>query len=80
VDQGTAASVALATSSGRGMNTTITIFKKFGGPLTKQISLAPDGSIVSDGSACLMTRGTANRVPVTDVVRLGALIEGLRSD
>jgi hypothetical protein len=39
----------------------VTIFEKSGGPLTKRISLAPDGSICSDGSKCVMPRGNASR-------------------
>ena len=34
---------------------------KAGGPLTKRISLAQDGTLLSDGSACIMARGTARR-------------------
>jgi hypothetical protein len=34
----------------------ITLFAKGGGPLTKRIYLAPDGSLKSDGSACVMSR------------------------
>ena len=55
----------------------ITKFTKDGGPLTKQISLSPDGALVKDGSACIMTHGTAERVRLADVAALGALIEGL---
>ncbi len=47
------------------------------GPLTKQIYLAPDGTLVKDGSACVMAHGRAERVRVAGVVALGALIEGL---
>jgi hypothetical protein len=47
------------------------------GPLTKKISLAPDGRLVKDGSACVMVHGTAERVRVTGVDALDALIEGL---
>src|SRR6185369_8207093 len=50
---------------------------KDGGPLTKQISLSPDGTLVKDGSACVMAHGTAERVRVAGVDALGALIEGL---
>ena len=55
----------------------LTRLTKDGGPLTKQISLAPDGTLVKDGSACVMTHGTAERVRVAGVDALGALIEGL---
>jgi hypothetical protein len=37
----------------------ITVLAKTdGGALTKQISLAADGTVKSDGSACTMARGT----------------------
>ena len=52
-------------------------FTKSDGPLTKQISLSPDGRLVKDGSACVMTHGTAERVKLAGVDALGALIEGL---
>ena len=55
----------------------LTRLTKDDGPLTKQIYLAPDGTLVKDGSACVMARGTAERVRVAGVVALGALIEGL---
>lgn len=42
----------------------ITRFAKHGGPLTKRISLGPDGSVVSDGSHCRMAEGTAVRLPL----------------
>ena len=35
---------------------------KAGGPLTKRISLATDGSLWSDGSACKMAQGRAYRL------------------
>jgi hypothetical protein len=53
----------------------ITLFEKSGGPLTKRISLAADGSIKSDSSACLMARGTARRVEVANIQQFAALIE-----
>ena len=40
----------------------ITTLTKAGGPLTKRITLAADGSLHSDGSACVMSRGSARRV------------------
>src|SRR6266702_2746446 len=39
----------------------ITGFTKKGGPLTKRISLADDGELLSDGSACVMSAGNAWR-------------------
>jgi hypothetical protein len=50
---------------------------KHGGPLTKQLSLAPDGSLIKDSSACVMAHGTAERAKITDVAALAALIESL---
>jgi hypothetical protein len=44
----------------------ITLLTKAGGPLTKRISLAEDGSLKSDGSACLMGRGVARRARFAD--------------
>ena len=56
----------------------IAIFAKSGGPLTKRISLAADGSLKSDGSACVMARGTARRVRIIGAGDFGALIEQLQ--
>ena len=53
-------------------------FTKTGGPLTKHISLAPDGTLVKDGSACVMTHGTAERVKIAGVDELAALIGSLQ--
>jgi len=50
---------------------------KNAGPLTKKISLAPDGTLVKDCSACVMEHGTAERVRLAGVDALGALIEAL---
>ena len=55
----------------------ITVFIKSGGPLTKRISLTADGSIKSDGSACLMARGEARRCEIDSVEQLARLIEQL---
>jgi hypothetical protein len=56
----------------------ITLFAKSSGPLTKRISLEADGSIRSDGSACVMARGLARRIHLTAASDLGALIERLK--
>src|SRR5258708_11827283 len=45
----------------------ITLLAKAGGLLSKRISLAADGSLKSDGSACLMGRGDARRVRFSDL-------------
>jgi hypothetical protein len=55
----------------------LTKFTKVGGPLTKIISLVK-GAVVSDGSACVMVCGSAERVKIATVAELGALIERLR--
>jgi predicted P-loop ATPase len=57
----------------------ITVFSKTGGPLTKKISLAKDGSVHSDGSACVMSKGEAERVGVNNVEELATLIGKLHS-
>jgi hypothetical protein len=57
----------------------ITILTKSDGPLTKRISLSADGSIKSDGGACVMARGEARRVAIADVAQLATVIDGLES-
>jgi hypothetical protein len=57
----------------------LTKLTKVGGPLTKRISLAPDGTLKKDGSACVMVRGTAERVQIAGVTALGTLIGGLQA-
>jgi hypothetical protein len=53
----------------------VTIIAKSGGPLTKRISLAADGSLRSDRSACVMSRGTAKRFTFADVEQFATLIQ-----
>jgi DNA polymerase I-like protein with 3'-5' exonuclease and polymerase domains len=55
----------------------LTRLTKDGGPLTKRISLSPDGTLVKDGAACVMAHGTAERVRLASVDALGTLIEDL---
>jgi hypothetical protein len=55
----------------------LTRLTKADGPLTKRISLTADGTIVSDGSACVMWRGTAERVKITGVDDFAGLIGNL---
>ena len=55
----------------------LTRLTKIGGPLTKRVSLASDGTLVKDGSACVMAHGTAERVRLAGVDALAALIEDL---
>jgi hypothetical protein len=58
----------------------ITRRSKNGGPLTKQIKLTPDGSLISDGSACLMARGVAQRVKLDSLREVANLIQQLESN
>ena len=53
---------ALDAETARSALIEITGFVKIGGPLTKRISLSPDGGLRSDGSACVMSRGVARRL------------------
>ena len=57
----------------------ITRFAKSNGPLTKRISLADDGSLRSDGSACVMSEGMALRVQLSGVAGLAELIGSLNA-
>jgi hypothetical protein len=53
----------------------VTIFTKNNGPLTKTITLTANGDVVSDASACRMSRGKASRVQIENVGELCDLIE-----
>ena len=55
----------------------ITVFTKSGGPLTKRILLLADGSVKSDGSACVMSQGVAERAQIVNVEQLATLIKQL---
>ena len=57
----------------------ITTFTK-SGPLTKRISLAADGTVVSDGNDCLMVSGVAARTRIAGAGDLAALIDGVQSN
>jgi hypothetical protein len=63
---------------GRVTDMQITLLAKNDGPLTKRISLAVDGSLQSDASACVMTRGIARRFQFDGVEELAAAIARLR--
>jgi hypothetical protein len=58
----------------------LTVFQKSGGPLTKRISLGPDGAVVADGSHCLMSRGVARRFTFGPIHEFGDLIAVMGSD
>jgi hypothetical protein len=57
----------------------ITVFTKSGGPLSKRISLNGDGTVKSDGSACVMMRGWARRTHLAGVHDLAELIDRLET-
>jgi hypothetical protein len=57
----------------------IVCFTKSGGPLTKRIYLTEDGLPKSDGSACVMSRGVAQRFEISGAARLSCLLEQLHS-
>jgi hypothetical protein len=57
-----------------------TIFSKADGPLTKLIALDETGAIRSDGSACIMSQGTARRLRFADLQPFADLLERLGSD
>jgi hypothetical protein len=65
-------------SANKAPNYEIIVFTKPDGPLTKRISLL-NGSVFSDGSACIMSRGTARRVHINNVAHLGTQISSLNS-
>ena len=50
------------------------------GSLIKRIGLSPDGKLVSDGPACVMSCGWAKRVHLSGVVDLSVLIGSLDSN
>ena len=56
----------------------ITVFDKSGGLLTKRISLAKDGTVNSDGSACKMATGTARRVKIGSVEEFANILSELK--
>ncbi|ARJ65141.1 hypothetical protein WV31_05440 [Magnetospirillum sp. ME-1] len=56
-----------------GVAVELTLFSKDGGPLTKEVTLAADGTVSSDGSACFMQSGAAKRVCLAN----GELFSGL---
>ena len=54
-----------------------TMVKAGGGPLTKRITLGHDGSLCSDGSACIMSAGTARRARFANLRSFAAHIGSL---
>ncbi len=58
----------------------LTLFTKSGGPLTKRIYLGPDAKPVSDGAACVMAAGEAERVKLATIYDLAELISTLETN
>lgn len=58
----------------------ITSFTKDNGPLTKRIAMGPDGNIISDGSACTMSRGNARRLQFNSLLEFGDWIRSRASN
>jgi hypothetical protein len=58
----------------------ITVFRKVDGPLTKRIALGQDGALLSDGSACVMSRGIAWRFGFDRLGEFVQLIERFGPD
>lgn len=52
----------------------ITRLTKTGGPLTKRICLTSEGEVISNGSACVMSMGTALRARIATAKEFAALI------
>ena len=50
------------------------------GPLTKRISLAEDGRLISDGSACVMAQGNAKRIRLATLDAFAENIARLQSN
>ena len=58
-------------------NLEITGIAKSSGPLTKRIFLGEDGGLISDGSACIMSAGTARRLRFGELADVAASIGSL---
>jgi hypothetical protein len=63
-----------------GAEVELTLFTKSGGPLTKHIYLGPDAKPVSDGAACVMAAGEAERVKLATIYDLAELISTLETN
>ena len=57
----------------------LTRLTKIGGPLTKRIELSADGKLISDGSACIMSSGCAQRARFDRLDDVAQLIQSLGS-
>ena len=57
----------------------LTRLTKIGGPLTKRIELSADGKLISEGSACIMSSGCAQRARFDRLDDVAQLIQSLGS-
>ena len=55
-------------------DTSITIFEKSSGPLSKHIAVGPDGRLTSDASQCRMWEGTAKRAIANTARELAEIV------
>jgi hypothetical protein len=62
------------------MTVEIAVFRKRKGALSKKIWLDDDGQVKSDGSACRMASGEAQRVKLNGVESLAELIDDMRTN
>ena len=78
-----AADPTYATADGppaSGAGPEVTLLTKAGGPLTKRISLDATGRVVSDGSACVMAEGRAERLRLAGPAALAAVLGAMAPD
>ena len=62
------------TNSATGCDTSVTVFTKADGILSKRIWLSPEGRMQSDSSYCKMWEGTAKRAKVNTAAELAEII------
>ena len=62
------------TNSATGCDTSVTVFTKADGILSKRIWLSPEGRVQSDGSDCKMWEGTAKRAKANTAAELAEII------
>ena len=70
---------ANAAEPASGIGVELTLFTKSDGPLTKRIALDSEQRVVSDGSACCMAVGRAERLQVADAAALAAVLRTMSS-
>ena len=71
---------APASNANRDFGAKITVFRKHGGPLTKRLSLNAAGTLIADGSACVMSLGAARVADAPSAAALAEIIAGLESN